>query len=351
MRVLITGGAGFVGSNLSKYLSERFENCELISVDNLQRKGSEVNMKQLLEHGITFKYLDLKIKEEIEALEPVDYIIHCASDSSVLSGIEDSSHKLLSTNLYASINLFEVASKWKSKIIFFSTNRVYPSNLLSEIKYERIGDRFVLKKKQIIEGISYDGINEAFSTEGTKTFYGSSKLCCELLLQEYKEYKGLKFINNRFGVISGPGQLGVGGQGVISYWVKNILLSRELSYFGFGGKGYQVRDALHIDDVCRIVHMQIQGFENHVGKTFNIGGGLASSFSLNELTKVCEDIVGKKVNIKKITDNRIGDIPIYYTDNKSVEESFDWKPEKDVSQIVADLLNWYESDLSSLTYF
>ena len=350
MRILITGGAGFVGFNLLSYLKSKYVNFELIAIDNLQRRGSEINLKKIAELNIKFLHIDLKNKEEIGKINKVDLIIHCASDSSVLSGITDSSSQLLSTNLYASINLFEIASKWNAKLIFFSSNRVYPTKSLSQIRYKVLNNRFELEKNQLIKGVTSEGINEDFTLEGSKTFYGASKYCCELLLKEYNEYKNLNFIINRFGVISGTGQLGKISQGVISFWLKSILLNKELKYIGYGGQGHQVRDALHIDDLCEIVDRQINNFDDYSSNTFNIGGGAINSFSLSELTKICEDISGKKANIHSLIDNRPGDIPIYFTDNKKIESISDWKPTKGIERIVKDLFNWYQNESEFLNH-
>lgn len=350
MRILITGGSGFVGFNLLLYLKSKYLNFELIAIDNLQRRGSEINLKKIAELNIKFFHIDLKNKDEIVSIDKVDLIIHCASDSSVLSGITNSSSQLLSTNLVASINLFEIASKWNAKLIFFSSNRIYPSTTLSKLNYKVTNSRFELEKDQIIKGVSLQGVNENFNIEGSKTFYGASKYCCELLLKEYSEYKNLDFIINRFGVISGPGQLGKFSQGVISFWLKSILLNKELNYIGYGGQGHQVRDALHINDVCRIVDMQIIKFDDYANNTFNIGGGSNNSFSLSELTKLCENISGKKANVLSQIENRPGDIPIYFTDNKKIQLIGDWKPTKSIENIIEDLFNWYKKEPEFLNH-
>ena len=227
MKVLVTGAAGFVGFNIISFLKHNYKDIDIIGIDNLQRRGSELNVPKLISNNIEFYHIDLKNSEELNILNSVDIVIHCASDSSVLSGINNSSKLLINNNLIGSVNIFEYAVKHNAKLIFFSTNRVYPTDLLNKINYEKVNNRFAIKSKQIIQGISELGVSEKFPIQGSKTFYGASKICAENLLDEYAKYRGLKFVINRFGVISGKGQLGVNNQGIVSYWLKQHFLSKD----------------------------------------------------------------------------------------------------------------------------
>ena len=112
--------------------------------------------------------------------------------------------------------------------------------------------------EQDLEGVSLNGINEDFSTSTYRSFYGSSKLACELLIQEYAQFKGLKATINRSGVISGPGQFGKVDQGVLVHWLTSFLWKKDLAYFGYGGTGKQVRDSLHFDDLMSLIDKEIQ---------------------------------------------------------------------------------------------
>lgn len=351
MRILITGGAGFVGFNLLTFLSEKYKDIQLVTIDNLKRRGSELNVTKIQQMGVEFHHIDIKIIDELSVLKDVDLVIHCASESSVLSGITDSSKLLLGNNLLGSINIFEYAVKCKSKLIYFSSNRVYPTDLLNEINYETLNNRFQIKLNQKITGVSSKGISENFPLNGSKTFYGASKICGENLLEEYSQYYGLQYVNNRFGVISGRGQFGYGNQGIIAFWLKQHFLSGELKYLGYGGEGLQVRDALHIRDLCHLVDIQINEFSKVCGKTFNIGGGYQNSFSLNELTSLCQKITQNIIEVGCVHSNRLGDIPIYYTDNSKVTECLKWKPKLNIHQILEEIYDWYKSDEEMLNYF
>ena len=142
----------------------------------------------------------------------------------------------------------------------------------------------------------------------------------------------------------GPGQL----VGIV--W--NALLSMfggPLSYIGFGGK--QVRDVLHIDDLCDLVDVQIAAFENLHGKVFVAGGGREVSFSLLELTEVCERVTGRKIKITPVAETRTADIPIYLSDCTKLTAATGWKPTRDLQTLVRDTWEWMranESDLAPL---
>lgn len=341
MRILVTGGAGFIGFNLLCYLQDLYPSYRFVALDNLKRAGSETNMSELNKRGIDFILADIRYPQEIKKAGSIDLILHCASDTSVLSGITSSSEILIQNNLLGSINVFEYAACTGGQLIFFSTNRVYGCKELNEIKYSVGETRFLLSADQYFPGISFDGVSEAFPVTSNKTFYGATKYCSELLLQEYASYRNLNYLINRFGVVSGKGQFGMQDQGVMSYWMKQHLTNGRLSYFGYGGEGKQVRDALHIMDLCRLIELQIKELPSLQGETFNIGGGFSNSFSLQELTQYCESITGRSVVVEGNTQSRLGDIPIYYTDNSKIKNRLNWSPKHSVLDILNDLYHWH----------
>ena len=154
----------------------------------------------------------------------------------------------------------------------------------------------------------------------------------------------MKYLINRFGVIAGPWQFGKQDQGFVSLWVSKHLYKKKLSYIGFGGRGHQVRDILHIDDVCKIIYLQIRKMKSIYNQTFNIGGGLKNSISLKDLTKKCIDLTGNNIKIKKIKATSIFDIPYYVTDNKKISKFYNWRPIKSVDLIVKDIYDWLKNN-------
>ena len=161
----------------------------------------------------------------------------------------------------------------------------------------------------------------------------------------------LKYIINRFGVIAGPWQFGKQDQGFVSLWISKHLLKKKLSYIGFGGNGHQVRDLLHIDDVCKIIYLQIKKFKKINNETFNIGGGPKNSISLKNLTQKCEILTKNKIMIKKISKTSDFDIPYYVTDNKKVKKFYNWLPAKNINNIISDIYFWLISDQKIRNYF
>ena len=129
------------------------------------------------------------------------------------------------------------------------------------------GRRFALAKQQGIEGASGHGIAEDFPLDGPRSIYGTTKLMSEYLVDEYADAYGFRFVINRAGLIAGPRQMAKSDQGVIVLWLAAHALEQPLRYIGFGGTGKQVRDILHIDDVCDLVLDQVRHFCRLSGQT------------------------------------------------------------------------------------
>ena len=160
-----------------------------------------------------------------------------------------------------------------------------------------------------------------------------------------------KYLINRFGVIAGPWQFGKQDQGFVSLWVAKHMLKKKLSYIGFGGKGHQVRDIIHIDDVCEIILCQLKKINKIYNDTFNIGGGPKNSLSLKDLTLKCQKITKNKIKISKKLKTSILDIPYYVTDNRKIFNTYKWKPFKSVDQTIKDIYFWLNNLKDIRKYF
>lgn len=347
--ILITGGAGFVGSNLAILLKEKYQTYTIICFDNLKRRGSELNINKLKERGIEFIHGDIRDKTDFDQIQmPVDCVIDAAAEPSVLAGLDGNTDYLVGTNLNGTINALNFSLKHKASFIFLSTSRVYPIKAIEEINVEEVSTRFEIAATQKLAGINVNGISEAFPLTGARSLYGATKLASEMMVEEYNEMFGLKTVINRCGVITGPYQMGKVDQGVVVLWMAKHFWKKDLSYVGYSGTGKQVRDMIHIKDLFNVVDMQIHQLEKFNGQVFNIGGGRKISASLQELTHICEEITGNKITIRPVPETRKADIRLYITDNGKINALTGWMPQITVNEILEDIFQWIKNNEQQL---
>lgn len=343
-KVLITGGAGFVGSGLALNIKDKYPDAKITAFDNLKRRGSELNLEKLKSRGIEFVHGDIRVFEDLDSLhEKYDFLIEASAEPSVHAGNSGDTSYLLQTNLVGTLNALRFARLSIGKLIFLSTSRVYSIEELLKISLKENEQRFTHDTKKQI-GITERGITEEFSTKGFRSIYGATKLASELVLEEYAHTFDMDIIINRCGVIAGPGQWGKVDQGVFTLWVANHYFNKSLSYTGFGGTGLQVRDLLHPTDLFNLVDKQMMKKEKLKAPIFNVGGGLPCSTSLKELTQICERITGNKISMGSNPATAKVDIPFYVTDNAKVENFYEWKPTKTTEIIVQDIHEWLKRE-------
>ena len=153
-------------------------------------------------------------------------------------------------------------------------------------------------------------------------------------------------IINRCGLIAGPWQFGKADQGIISFWIQAHMTGRKLKYIGFDGCGRQVRDVIHIQDLTGLIIEQMTSPEKFADGVYNVGGGPESSFSLRELTGLCEDVTGCKIDISAEKKERYADIPVYITDCSKIHTATRWKIELNIEHVVKDVYNWLQKNKS-----
>jgi CDP-paratose 2-epimerase len=338
-RILITGGAGFVGSNLGLLLAEK-QGSEIIAFDNLHRRGSELALPRLRAGGVDFVHGDIRNPEDLDGLSAADLLIECSAEPSVQAGYDGSSRYLINTNLLGTVNCLDYARRHGSAVIFLSTSRVYSIPALRGLPLRRTADRLVMMAGESGVGWSGRGIAEDFPTRGPRSLYGASKLASELLVEEYHSAYGLRTIVNRCGVLTGPWQMGKVDQGFFVLWAARHLYGGALVYRGFGGAGHQVRDVLHVGDLFDLVSRQIGSFERHSGHTYNVGGGTALSVSLAELTGLCAARSDRRLVLGSDPATHPADIPYYVTDTKAVSEATGWLPTRSVEAILDEVFDW-----------
>ena len=199
--------------------------------------------------------------------------------------------------------------------------------------------------------ISSQGVQEACAAQGARSLYGLTKFASEGLIEEYRAGFGLRAAINRCGVIAGPWQMGKVDQGVVSLWVLRHYFGKPLAYIGYGGAGKQVRDVLHVDDLCELVEEQLANFGAWDGWLGNVGGGLKKSASLRELTAICREVIGQEVALGSEPDTRQADLRLFLADCSRLFTRTAWRPRHGVKQTVADIFNWvraHEKELRPL---
>jgi CDP-paratose 2-epimerase len=338
--VLITGGAGFIGASLALELATRHPEWELVALDNLHRRGSELNVERLRDGGVRFLHGDVREPADLRAVGPFDALIECSAEPSALAGVNGATDFLVRTNLLGAYHCLEEAARHQAQVVFLSTSRVYPVAALNSLAYEETPTRFELAAEQPLAGASAHGVTEGFPLAGARTLYGASKLAAELLIAEYAESFGLATVIDRCGVIAGPWQMGKVDQGVFTHWMLAFYFKRSLSYLGFDGKGKQVRDLLHVADLAALIEDQLLRPEHWAGAVVNVGGGVPVSLSLCETTALCEQITGNSLPIAADPQTRRGDVRIYLSDCSELKRLSDWAPRRGPSQILQDIFTW-----------
>jgi CDP-paratose 2-epimerase len=346
--VLITGGAGFVGASIAVALKTRFPGTRVAALDNLHRRGSELNLPRLRAAGVEFVHGDIRNPEDLNNCPPPQLIIECSAEPSAQAGYGGSPEYLIQTNLVGCFNCLELARRTKADFLFLSTSRVYPWTALNDLAYVEGETRFVLADGQSLPGASANGISEDFPLQGARSLYGMTKLAAELMIAEYSLAYDFRYAINRCGVIAGPWQMGKIDQGVVTLWVAAHHFRKPLNYIGFGGLGKQVRDLVHVDDLCDLILDQVTSFDRYHGQLFNVGGGRDCSLSLREMTLLCERITGQEIPITASVENRPADVRVFLSDCNRLTNFSGWEPRRDATNILMDTWNWIRAEENTL---
>jgi len=332
--ILITGGCGFVGTNLAIYLQKKLKNFSIYSVDNLKKKYSKFNLDILKKKKIKNFKIDISSSKFLKLKKKFNFIIDCSADPAVENSKENT-QSVFNNNLKTTLNILEKTRKDKSNIIFISSSRVYP---IME-SYKKFRSKFS------------SNFDENTNTNGVKSIYGFTKYASELLIKEYSYIFNIKFIINRSGIITGPLQFGKVEQGLVSLWLWRHLNNLKLNYIGFGGKGSQIRDILYIDDFSLLIKKQILGFEKNNNKLFCIGGGKKNSLTLGQLTEKCQEITSNYLKIGFYKKTSKYDIPIFISSNKQIKKNYNWSPKTNIDEILKYNLSWMKKNYKRIKRF
>lgn len=337
MRILIIGGMGFIGANLCQYFA--FGGDTVVAFDNLVRRGSELNIKSLKKIGIEFIHGDTRNPEDLNHLSgKFDVILDTAAQPSACTGYSNPTFDI-TNNYLGLLNVLEYTRKTNSKLIFWSTNKVYSGEHINTISLQETKTRYT-SNVLIAEDTPVDG--------GSHSIYGLSKLCADLTCQEWSKAFDIPIIINRFSCLAGPGQFGKAEQGWITWFVIAALFNLPIDIYGYKGK--QVRDVLFMSDIIRLIDLQIRELPNLRGEVFNVGGGDRINTSLLECISLIEKLAGK--NIKKTIHNKIrtADHCVYISDIARVTLFFKWYPTCSMKEGIEDIIRWVKYNQKELKW-
>lgn len=355
MNALITGGCGFVGSNLAAHLlclghSDPFQANRITVFDNLSRHGASMNLAWLrtlgsAEHGsIEFIHGDVRnafdVESVVKTLQP-DVIFHLAGQVAMTTSMQ-SPRRDFEINALGSINVLEAARMYmpNAAIIYASTNKVYGN--LARIDLVETATRYQPRAAQ-------GGVDESFAIE-FHTPYGCSKGAADQYMQDYARNFGLNTVVLRHSTIYGGRQFATYDQGWVGWFCRQALESKAHPLrppFTISGDGKQVRDLLHVSDA---VHCYVAAYE-HIAKAcghvFNIGGGMENSMSILELLLYLEDRLKLKLN-HTFLPWRQSDQKFFVADNSKAERLFNWFPKITREEGLESVIQWENQATTSV---
>jgi CDP-paratose 2-epimerase len=332
--VLVTGGAGFVGSNFCDHVLSNYPDSKVTIYDDFSRSGTEYNLSWLRNRYPDGKRLGVvraALQDENTLSRAVlgkDLILHCAAQVAVTTSLADPRHDF-NTNALGTLNLLEAARKSKSDpiLLYCSTNKVY-----GELKGVPLKEK---SSRYEFSGTYRDGIDESQSFDPC-TPYGCSKAVGDMYFQDYAESYGTKSVVFRMSCIYGVHQYGTEDQAWISHFIVSLILGRPITIYG---DGKQVRDILYINDLCRVFDLAAKRIEKIRGEVYNVGGGPQNTYSLLELIDYLEQIAGKKFSIS-YDYWRPADQRIYYSNISKAKRDFRWFPRISKETGVKLLYDW-----------
>lgn len=330
MKWLITGGAGFIGSNAAKQCLDRQH--QVILLDNLSRPGAEQNLEWIKAQGpVEFVKGDIRNFELLEAIfrkhPDIDVILHLAAQVAVTTSVR-APREDLEINLGGTFNLCEALRHFSPHSILLnaSTNKVYG----------KMEDLNIVKKNN---RYTYHDLPKGVSEERPTDFhspYGCSKGAAEQYVHDYARIYGLKTVNFRQSCIYGTRQFGVEDQGWVAWFAIATTTGRPITIYG---DGQQVRDVLWVDDLIDCYFKAVHSIEKTSGQIYNIGGGPGNTLSLLELLSILEEHLGSPIK-HSFADWRPGDQPVYVSDIGKAKNDFGWYPSTPKEQGIQTLLHW-----------
>ncbi len=340
MKILVTGGAGLVGSHCAEYFAKK--KYKVIVLDNLMRSRIFGSDTETVEYN--WKYLkryknikrikgDIRNQKDVESAigSGVDAVIHTAGQPGVPSSVRDPREDF-SINAYGTLNVLEILRKKSKKaaFVYCSTNKVYGENV-DKILLKELKKRYVYRKIK--------GVDEAVLTDLTgHTPYGVSKLTGDLYTQEYAHIYGMRTCVFRMSCIYGARQFGFEDQGWVAWFIIAALTNKPIVIYG---NGKQVRDLLYVEDLVKAYEAFIEGKLNN--GIFNIGGGTENTISLLEFLDKIYEVTGRRLNYS-FKGWRPSDQKVYITDISKIKKVLKWSPKIDIDEGIFRLFEWVKNN-------
>jgi CDP-paratose 2-epimerase len=324
MKILITGGLGFIGSNLAKFFAPHHK---ITIFDNLKRDRIERNLSGLNHPSIDIVRGDVRLAYDFQDLGRHDFVLHFAGNAGIPWSLQNPESDFYE-NVVGTFNVLQYAHRYDAAVIMASTNRVYPLTTgypLEETEFSYRPQDPAMR----------DGINETYNMNGFKSPYGASKAAADMLCQEWYHSFGVRTIVNRMGVIYGEGQWGATEQGWLGYFCRMKELNEPITIYG---NGKQVRDPLYITDLCNLIQAQMESVDEAAGGVYNVGGGRFTAASLLEVINYL------KIENVSFEPERVADMKWYITDGKLAHETFDWTPMVDLYFGIDKTIHWLRNE-------
>jgi len=335
MNILITGGCGFVGSNLAYYFKEAGH--DVTCVDNLVRRGSEYNLPEFKQRSIRFVHGDIRCVEDFPKPD-FDFLLECSAQPSATGGYDNPVFDF-TNNTVGLMNCLEYCRKNDIALMFWSTNKVYCGDKINAIPR--------IEKETRYEWADYNGVSENFSVDGgDHSIYGLTKIQSDLAVQEYADAFGVRTVVNRFSCLAGPRQFGKCAQGWVSWFVVAVHLGLPIEFIGWKGK--QVRDILFAGDICSLIEMEMENIDKISGQVFNVGGGQKNSRSLIEAVSDIFTVTGIKLEVRMAAEARKADHAVYITDTSKARMMLGWEPKIDVLPGLHEISEWVKDNIEIL---
>lgn len=329
-RYLITGGAGFIGSNVADYYLSQGNQVTIF--DNFSRPGSDRNLEWLeSRHGRALEVArgDITSKDGLLArvVADADIVFHLAGQVAVTTSVIDPMADFL-TNAFGTFNVLEAARHSPSEpvVVYSSTNKVYGK--MADLGIVERNGRYAYEN-------NFSGISEARPLDPYSP-YGCSKCAGDQYVLDYARIYGMKTVVFRQSCIYGPRQFGMEDQGWLAWFSIRALQGKPVTIYG---NGKQVRDALFVEDLVAAYDSAIRRIETTAGKAYNVGGGPANTLSLLELVKMLNRMSGDALACS-FEDWRPGDQPVFISDISKARADFDWHPRVGVEEGLERLIRW-----------